>query len=100
MLWMNLSEATVGGTLGGRKFHLAPRQDLMLKPPLDDNGDYAVAVDFKSAGQAVSRPLCRTTWRHDPEIRQLVFITSAGDRPAPRIWSVEESIRAPTTTAP
>lgn len=94
MLCLNLSTAVVGGTLGEAKFRISPGKTAVLKPSVREAGDYPVAVDCLLKGEASPRPLCRTSWRHDLETRQILFIINPDDRPVPRIWSVTESLHS------
>jgi len=95
LLFYNLSTAEVGGTLGEAKFRIASGKSAIVKPSRTDSGDYPVVIDCLLPGDSRPRPLCRTTWRHDPETRQLLFIVNADDRPVPRIWSIPETITPP-----
>jgi hypothetical protein len=88
----NLSTAEVAGTLGEAKFRIAEGQSAIIKPSRTESGDYPVAIDCLLPGETRSSPLCRTTWRHDTEIRQLLFIVNAKDRPTPRIWAIPETV--------
>ena len=95
LLCFNLSTAEVGGSLGEAKFRIASGKSGILKPSRTESGDYPVSIDCLLAGDPRPRPLCRTTWRHDPGIRQLLFIVHADDRPVPRIWSISETVTTP-----
>ncbi len=90
MFCLNLSNATVGGTLGEVKFKVSPGKTAVLQAPLRQAGAYPVAIDCLLEGETSLRPLCRTVWRNDMKIRKILFIVNADDRPAPRIWSVIE----------
>lgn len=92
LLCFNLSTAEIAGTLGEAKFRIASGKSAIVKTSRTELGDYPVAIDFLLPGEARSSPLCRTTWRHDTEIRQLLFIVNANDRPAPRIWAIFETV--------
>ena len=89
------SLAQVGGSLGDAKFRIASGKSSILKPSRTESGDYTVAVDCLLPGETLPRPLCRTAWRHAPDIRQLLFIVNASDRLVPRIWSISETVTTP-----
>jgi hypothetical protein len=95
LLCFNLSTAEIAGTLGEAKFRIASGKSAIVKPSRTESGDYPVAIDCLLPGETRPSPLCRTTWRHDTEIRQLLFIVNANDRPAPRIWAISETITPP-----
>ena len=92
LLWLNLSAATVGGTLDKTPFRIPSGTITVVKPTRSETGDFPVAVNCLLKGETTPRPICRTTWRHDPQIRQLIFVINAEDRPVPRLWSVAETI--------
>lgn len=92
LLCYNLSTAEVGAILGEAKFRIASGKSSILKPLRTDAGDYPVSIDCLLPGETRPRPICRTTWRHDPDIRQLLFIVNADDRTVPRIWSISETV--------
>lgn len=94
LLWLNISAAAVSGTLGNTPFQIPSGTITVVKPSRAETGDYPVAVNCLLKGETKLRPICRTTWRHDPQIRQLIFAINAEDRPVPRLWSVAETIRS------
>lgn len=94
MLCLNQSTAVVNGSLGEAKFQIDPGQSAIIKSSLKEAGDYPVEVDCLLKGETRPRPICRATWRHDLNTRQILFIVNTDDRAVPRIWSVVESLDA------
>lgn len=90
MLWINLSEKTIKGTLGDVKITLQPDASEVIGEPRKDKGDYPVTLQFLMKGNDSARPLCETKWQYDPRIRTLVFIVSQKGRTAPRVFSVTD----------
>jgi len=74
MLWINLSQITVGGQIGNRKLLLKPDTSELMKSPATEGGDYPVYIDCVVPGERKLRWLVRQTWRHLPTARQLVFV--------------------------
>jgi len=85
MLWYNLTDLTVGGTVGSRKLVIAPLSSKTLEPPASGNTDYPVDLAFRIAGKEANYPLCETKWRHDPRSRSLAFIIANEGYRSPRI---------------
>jgi hypothetical protein len=85
MLWFNLTENAVGGTIGTETLAIRPKSRLVLDSPASGNTDYTVNLSYRIAGDERLYPLCETQWLHDPRSRSLAFIiTNQGVR-APRI---------------
>lgn len=76
MLWINLTDITVGGKIGDAKLILMPKATKLLKAPKGERGDFPVLIDCLIPGDKKTRWLVRQTWRHNPDARQLVFIQS------------------------
>jgi hypothetical protein len=74
MLWINLTDITVGGRIGDTKLLLKPKSNGLLKTPKSERGDYPVVIDCLIPGDKKTRWLVRQTWRHNPRARQLVFV--------------------------
>ena len=87
MLWFNLTDKAVAGTVGREKVALKPGARELVKEPRGGKGDYLVDLYFRVEGDDFVHPLCETSWRHDPRSRSLVFLISEGNRRAPRVFA-------------
>lgn len=87
MLWFNLTDKTVAGTLGSRTLRIAPGANQVIKEPARDREDYAVELYFRMPGDDFPHPLFETRWRHDPRSRSLAFIVTEGKRRVPRVFT-------------
>jgi hypothetical protein len=85
MLWYNLTQVTVGGTVGNRKLLVKPMSHRKLPPPASGNTDYPVNLSFLLPENKTPYPLCETKWRHDPRSRSLAFIIANEGSRAPRV---------------
>jgi hypothetical protein len=85
MLWFNACEKTVAGRIGKRKLMIAPNERKILEPPADGSEDYPVNLEFLIPGEAKSRPLCETKWRHEPDSRIVLFILNEPGTRTPRV---------------
>ena len=86
----NVSRATVMVKLGKEEVRVKPGQSASVKPPLEKFGDYLVAIDCAFAGDKEATPLCRSTWRHDPQSRQILLITPEDGGKVPRVWGIQD----------
>ena len=73
-LWFNLTNTTVGGTVGSEKLVIQPNSRVILDQPSGINQDYPVNLTFRLPGDERLYPLCETKWRHDPRSRSVAFI--------------------------
>jgi hypothetical protein len=87
-LVFNVSKATIRGKFGNEVITVAPGGKAIIKPPVDKQGDYLVAIDSAMPGDKEATPICRTTWRHEPEARQILFVTPEPGRDIPRVWGI------------
>lgn len=87
-LMFNVSKATVRGKFGKEVVTVAPGGKAIVKPPVDKQGDYLVEIDSAMPGDKEATPICRTTWRHEPEARQILFVTPEPGRDVPRVWGI------------
>ncbi|MEO8614280.1 MAG: hypothetical protein ABI600_04005 [Luteolibacter sp.] len=84
----NVSPATVIGKFGEQIVRIAPGRTGTVNPPISGFGSYPVAIDctYPASGEPVA--ICRSSWQHDPEARQILFITPNPGKKVPRIWGV------------
>lgn len=85
MLWYNLSSHRVGGRVGQMTLNLPPNSKTLLDAPADRNEDYNVKIGYVPESETAARPLCETTWLHDPRSRNLLFVIPVPGSRAPRI---------------
>ena len=85
----NVSSATMVGKFGDKVVSVKPGKTGVVKPPRDSFGAYPVAIDCILKGSKNRKAVCRTNWQHDPEARQILFVTppSPGNK-VPRVWGV------------
>lgn len=84
----NLSNFSVAGQFGERQLVVPPRKRRALKPPVSDAGGYPVKIACQASEDSNWITICHSTWVHNPQARQLIFITSSDERQTPRVWSV------------
>ncbi|MCB1131668.1 MAG: hypothetical protein KDN05_11095, partial [Verrucomicrobiae bacterium] len=84
----NVSPAKVAAKFGDLRVEVKPGGTASLKPPLARFGDYPVAIDCLFPGDSKPTSICRSQWQHDPEVRQLLFVTPAPGYKVPRVWSI------------
>lgn len=85
MLWFNLTENPVGGTVGSEKLVIRPRSRVILDPPARGHTDYPVDLDYRIPGKEPLYPLCETRWQHDPRSRSVAFIIAKPGVRTPRV---------------
>ena len=85
MLWFNLTDKAIAGTVGKEKITLKPGARELMREPHSGKGDYPVDLYFRIKGDDFIHPLCETQWHHDPRSRALVFIMPESDRRVPRL---------------
>jgi hypothetical protein len=85
MLWFNLTNKPVGGTVGSEQLVIQPNTRVTLKPPANGNEDYPVDLSFRIPGDERLYPLCETKWHHDPRSRSIAFIIAEQDIRSPRV---------------
>ncbi len=84
----NLSNTLFMGKFGGEKLSLRPTKSGRLKAPLDDIGTYDVAIDCILPDTRERKAVCRSRWVHNPNARQLLFVTPSLGKKIPRVWGV------------
>lgn len=85
MLWFNLTQNKVGGTVGTRKLAINPNSRLILEEPASRSEEYHVNIRFVAPGKERPEPLCETNWNHDPRSRSVLFILQPTGSVVPRI---------------
>lgn len=90
MLWMNLSDSVVSGSVGSQKIEIKPGEEILLKAPSAVKGDYAVELAFRADGENVTRPLSESRWRNDPRGCSIVFIVKDRDRIVPKVMTFSD----------
>ena len=87
--WLNLSHAVIAPKVGELEVpRINPGKTYVMKGPQGGARDVPVIVKCILPDDGRPRDLCRTTWRHDPGRRKLVFVLPNPPRRVPRIWSV------------
>jgi hypothetical protein len=85
MLWYNLTDNKVGGTVGSRRLLVEPNSRLILDAPATRLENYPVNIHFLPPGKTRTEPLCETSWTHDPRSRSVFFILKPTGSLIPRI---------------
>lgn len=88
-LWFNLTDHTIGGTLGSQKLLVKPHSRGIFDAPTSTHGDYHVRIQFKSPENPRVEPLCETNWTHDPLNRSVFFVINTGGI-LPRILGIPD----------
>lgn len=84
----NVSPATVMAKFGEEIARVAPAKSVTVKPPRSGSGDYPIAIDCSYPGDKEPTALCRSTWQHEANARQILFVTPLQGQKTPRIWGV------------
>jgi len=85
MLWFNLTQNKVGGTVGTRKLVINPNSRVILEEPANRSEEYHVNIQFIPPGKERPEPLCETNWSHDPRSRSVLFVFQSPGSVVPRI---------------
>lgn len=85
MLWLNLTEYPISGTVGSRKFQCKPNSRVILDSPAEGTDGYLVDLTFQLPNDPRPRPLSRTSWGHDPNGKMVVMIYNEEGRRAPKV---------------
>lgn len=88
-LLMNLSRAEIYGNFGKLRVAVKPGETKSFAAPIREFGSYPVRINCILPGEAESQPLMVSNWLHDPDVKQLVFVT-------PRATSKFPAFRAVT----
>jgi hypothetical protein len=89
-LLFNCTQATIRGKFGNVVVTCKPGDSTDIKPPRQDSGDYDVAIDCFYPGETLVKPVCRSTWNHNPSVKQFLFATPDPHRKLPHIWGVND----------
>ena len=84
----NVSTAAIMAKFGEEAISVKPGGTASLKPPIANFGDYLVAIDCILPGDAKPTAICRSTWQHDPDVRQILFVTPSPGFKVPRVWGI------------
>ena len=87
-LIFNLSPATVMAKFGGEVASVKPGQSVTVKPPRAGSGEFPISIDCAYPGDKEPTALCRSTWQHESNARQIRFITPMPEQKTPRVWGV------------
>lgn len=85
----NVSTAAIMGKFGTQVVKVMPGKSSIVKPPISGFGDYEVAIDCAFPDDTKPTAVCRSTWQHDPDVRQILFVTppTPGYK-VPRVWGI------------
>jgi hypothetical protein len=97
MLWFNLSPFTVGGQVGKNSLNMKPNSRFIADAPAAGYEDFPVKLGYVPIPNQQAELLCSTTWRHDPTVRSVVFITIPAGGRAPRVQGFVDSRAKPET---
>lgn len=87
-LIFNVSSATVAAKFGEIVARVKPDQSVSVKPPRSGSGAYPIAIDCAYPGDKEPIALCRSTWQHEANARQILFITPLPGQKIPRVWGI------------
>ena len=86
----NVSTAAIMAKFGDVLVSVKPGGIASLKPPIPGFGDYLVAIDCLLPGDTKPTAICRSSWQHDPDVRQILFITPTPGLKFPRVWGLPD----------
>lgn len=95
----NLSKAAIRGNFGGQAVKVLPGESGVIKPPISAFGSYPVEIDCAFPGDTKPTSICRSQWQHDPEARQILFVTPTPGIKVPRIWGILDHPQPESATA-
>lgn len=84
----NVSRTAVVAKFGEENAQVKPGQSVTVKPPRSGSGAYSVAIDCFFPGVKEPFALCRSTWQHEANARQILFVTPMPGQKNPRIWCI------------
>lgn len=84
----NVSKATVAAKLGTEQVKILPGKSAAVKPPRTGSGSYPVAIDCAFPGDKQPTALCRSTWQHEADARQILFIVPQSEQKIPSVWGI------------
>lgn len=89
-LLINCTKATLHAKFANETVTCMPARTVLVKPPRADHGDYPIAIDCTYPDDMIRRPVCRSTWNHNPTVRQFLFAIPDRYRKLPHIWGVND----------
>ncbi|WP_386818229.1 hypothetical protein [Luteolibacter algae] len=90
MMWINTTRNLVGGKIGTETLLLKPGAIVRTKAPSKEKGGYSVRLDYQAPKSREQKMLVNTMWRHDPNSRQFIFVTSMPDTDIPAVNAVAD----------
>lgn len=90
MLWINLTPVRIEGTLGESELVIQPDATEMVGAPVADFSSYRVKLGFLSPETKRVEPLVASLWRHNPEVRSVVFVVTKPETNMPRFVSFHD----------
>lgn len=81
LLFINFAEVSIFGLVGEHKLLLHPETIKVISHPIPERGEYQIKLDSVKGDIESRRWLMRQTWRHQPNVRRVVFVLPL---PAPR----------------
>lgn len=85
ILWFNLTDLTVRGSLGTEKLMIKPQSKFLMNAPAKGSEDYPVNLGYRGIDNGLWYPICETRWSHDPRSRSLGFLFMQGTSRTPRV---------------
>lgn len=96
----NVSSSMVVAKFGSELVKAAPGQSVTVKPPREGSGEYPIAIDCFFPGEKEPVALCRSSWQHEANARQILFVTPQPGQRIPGIWGVVDRAEDVADTAP
>jgi hypothetical protein len=87
-LLYNFSNVRIHGDFGGQMVSLLPGKRCFIKPPISQVGAYPVMIECVFPNDKKVSTVFRSNWRHEPDARQLLFVTPSAGHKIPRVWGV------------
>lgn len=88
LYFINFAKATIFGLVGNKKLMLKPMKTAIVSDPADGAGSYQVKLDTIRDGDGETRQwLVRQPWRHDPDIRRVIFIIPLAPPRVAKVYS-------------
>lgn len=84
----NVAPATVLARFGDKTYRIEPGKSTVVAPPIAGSGSYQVSIDCTLPGETQPTAVCRSSWQHEPEARQILFVTPTPGRKIPRVWGI------------
>ncbi|MGB6220788.1 hypothetical protein [Haloferula sp.] len=91
LLWVNLTENRIKGTLGDEEFTLDAGSQTVVSDPIKGGGSFPVKLSFSIPGDDQLRPLSETKWIHYPKGRIVQFVMEEQGSVVPRLLGVADN---------